>query len=68
MNLDRVTPGNHVPDEVNVIIEIPAHSDPVKYEVDKWVNIEGWEDREAAHREILSSIERYNSAPVKPCF
>jgi len=35
MNLDRVTPGNNVPDEINVIIEIPAHSDPVKYEVDK---------------------------------
>ena len=34
MNLDRVSPGN-IPDEINVIIEIPAHSDPVKYEVDK---------------------------------
>ena len=35
MNLDRVGPGKEVPDEINVIIEIPAHSDPVKYEVDK---------------------------------
>jgi len=35
MNLDRVTPGKDVPENVNVIIEIPAHSDPVKYEVDK---------------------------------
>ena len=35
MNLDRVTPGKNIPDEINVIIEIPAHSDPVKYEVDK---------------------------------
>jgi inorganic pyrophosphatase len=35
MNLDRVEPGKHVPNEVNVIIEIPSHSDPVKYEVDK---------------------------------
>ena len=35
MNLDRVSPGKNVPDEVNVIIEIPSHSDPVKYEVDK---------------------------------
>jgi len=182
MNLDRVTPGNNTPDEVNVIIEIPAHSDPVKYEVDKdtgamfvdrfmntamhypcnygyvphtlsedgdpvdvlvitpiplisgsviccrpicimnmtdesgpdakilavpidklsthyrhiqtmqdlqqqlldqiahffdhykdleankWVRIEGWEDREAAYREILTSIERFNNSPVKPCF
>jgi len=35
MNLDRVSSGNDVPNEVNVIIEIPSHSDPVKYEVDK---------------------------------
>lgn len=35
MNLDRVSPGNNVPDEVNVIIEIPSNSGPVKYEVDK---------------------------------
>lgn len=34
MNLDRVGPGK-VPSEMNVIIEIPAHSDPVKYELDK---------------------------------
>jgi len=35
MNLDRVPTGNKVPNDINVIIEIPAHSDPVKYEVDK---------------------------------
>jgi len=35
MNLDRVTSGKDVPNEINVIIEIPSHSDPVKYEVDK---------------------------------
>ncbi len=35
MNLDKVTSGRDVPNEVNVIIEIPARSDPVKYEVDK---------------------------------
>lgn len=35
MNLDRVSSGGDVPNEINVIIEIPAHSDPVKYEVDK---------------------------------
>ena len=35
MNLDRVGPGSKVPDEVNVIIEIPMNADPVKYEVDK---------------------------------
>jgi inorganic pyrophosphatase len=182
MNLDRVGPGKNVPGEVNVIIEIPAHSDPVKYEVDKetgamfvdrfmntamhypcnygyiphtlsedgdpvdvlvvtpiplisgsvivcrvvgvlnmtdesgpdakllavpvdklcklycgvktpedmppllldqiahffqhykdleegkWVKVEGWADTEAAHREILDSITRYQQAPEKPCF
>ncbi len=35
MNLDRVGPGRNVPEEVNVIIEIPMNADPVKYEVDK---------------------------------
>ncbi|HEY0635356.1 MAG TPA: inorganic diphosphatase [Gammaproteobacteria bacterium] len=35
MNLDRVNSGKDVPNDINVIIEIPAHSDPVKYEVDK---------------------------------
>jgi inorganic pyrophosphatase len=34
MNLDRVNSGVNVPNDINVIIEIPAHSDPVKYEVD----------------------------------
>lgn len=35
MRLDKVTPGDKAPDEINVIIEIPLQSDPVKYEVDK---------------------------------
>ena len=35
MILDRVSSGADVPNDVNVIIEIPANSDPVKYEVDK---------------------------------
>ena len=35
MSLNKVPAGKHLPEEVNVIIEIPAHSDPVKYEVDK---------------------------------
>lgn len=35
MNLDRVSSGADVPSDINVIIEIPSHSDPVKYEVDK---------------------------------
>ena len=35
MILDRVTSGDNPPDEINVIIEIPANAEPVKYEVDK---------------------------------
>ncbi len=35
MNLDRVSSGKDLPNDINVIIEIPSHSDPVKYEVDK---------------------------------
>ena len=182
MNLDRVNPGKNIPEEFNVIIEIPAHSDPVKYEVDKetgamfvdrflntamhfpcnygyiphtlsldgdpvdvlvptpsplisgsviqcrpvgmlmmtdesgedakilampnddlcsiyrdvkdiddvrpelmsqishffenykgndegkWVKLDGWQDKEAAKNEVVTSIQRFNDAPVKPCF
>jgi inorganic pyrophosphatase len=35
MGLMRVSPGDNLPEQINVIIEIPAYSDPVKYEVDK---------------------------------
>ncbi|MEJ8568795.1 inorganic diphosphatase [Elongatibacter sediminis] len=35
MSLDQVPVGNHVPDDVNVIIEIPMNSPAIKYEVDK---------------------------------
>ena len=35
MSLSAVPPGVRVPDEINVIIEIPANTGPVKYEVDK---------------------------------
>ena len=35
MSLFKVGPGNSLPDDVNVIIEIPRYGDPIKYEVDK---------------------------------
>jgi len=35
MSLSNIPAGKNLPEEVNVIIEIPAHADPVKYEVDK---------------------------------
>ena len=35
MNLDRVDAGRDVPNDVNVVIEIPMSGDPIKYELDK---------------------------------
>ena len=35
MNLDRVSSGYDVPNDVNVIIEIPMHAEPIKYEMEK---------------------------------
>ena len=35
MSLDRVPAGKDVPNDCNVIIEIPMRGDPIKYEVDK---------------------------------
>jgi len=35
MSLDRVCSGIDCPNDIDVIVEIPSHSDPVKYEVDK---------------------------------
>jgi inorganic pyrophosphatase len=35
MSLDRVSSGRDVPNDFNVVIEIPMNADPIKYEVDK---------------------------------
>ncbi len=35
MSLHNVPAGSELPDNVNVIIEIPRYGDPIKYEVDK---------------------------------
>jgi inorganic pyrophosphatase len=35
MSINEVSAGKLVPDEFNVIIEIPMNADPIKYEVDK---------------------------------
>jgi len=35
MDLDKIPAGNDVPDDINVIIEIPAHGSPVKYHLDR---------------------------------
>jgi inorganic pyrophosphatase len=35
MNLDKITAGEDLPNDINVVIEIPSHDYPVKYELDK---------------------------------
>jgi inorganic pyrophosphatase len=35
MSLDRVPAGRDIPNDCNVVIEIPMHGEPIKYEVDK---------------------------------
>jgi NAD-dependent DNA ligase (contains BRCT domain type II) len=35
MSFEQINPGKNIPEEINVIIEIPTQGDPVKYEVDK---------------------------------
>jgi inorganic pyrophosphatase len=35
MSLMKVPAGKDVPRDINVVIEIPSHSEPIKYEVDK---------------------------------
>ncbi|MBL0725853.1 MAG: inorganic diphosphatase [Alphaproteobacteria bacterium] len=35
MDLSKIKSGNNVPEDINVCIEISAHSQPIKYEIDK---------------------------------
>src|SRR3989441_4773630 len=35
MSLDRVPAGRDIPNDCNVVIEIPMRAEPIKYEVDK---------------------------------
>lgn len=39
MNLEKIGAGKNAPEEINVIIEVPMGSDPVKYEFDKEMGI-----------------------------
>lgn len=39
MSFSNVPAGQDLPQDFNVIIEIPAHSDPVKYEADKTLGL-----------------------------
>jgi len=35
MDITKIPAGANPPDDINVIIEVPQHADPVKYELDK---------------------------------
>ncbi len=35
MKFSEISPGKDLPNDINVVIEIPANSDPIKYEIDK---------------------------------
>lgn len=35
MSIKSLDAGRDVPNDINVVIEIPSHSDPIKYELDK---------------------------------
>ena len=37
-------------------------------EKNKWVKVEGWVGKAEAETEIVASVERFKSAPVKPQF
>lgn len=43
MDIDKLPIGNNPPDEVNVVVEVPLRSDPIKYEYDKdcgWIFVD----------------------------
>jgi len=35
MDISKIPAGKNAPEEVNVVIEVPQHADPIKYELDK---------------------------------
>src|SRR5437868_7915884 len=35
MRIDKIASGRNVPDDVNVIVEVPVGGEPIKYELDK---------------------------------
>ncbi|HFB2048360.1 MAG: inorganic diphosphatase [Hyphomicrobiaceae bacterium] len=35
MRINKISPGENPPDDINVIVEVPVGGDPIKYELDK---------------------------------
>jgi inorganic pyrophosphatase len=57
MYADVKTPGDVYPHQLAMITHFFEHYKDL--EPNKWVKIEGWHGPEAAHKEIIRSIERY---------
>ena len=60
MSLQKVGTGFDVPNDINVIIEIPLNGEPVKYEVDK-------ESGAIFVDRMLKTSMRYGSPSGRPC-
>jgi inorganic pyrophosphatase len=39
MSFDKIPPGKAIPDDIYVVIEIPANHEPIKYEIEKDYNL-----------------------------
>lgn len=50
MSFETLSPGDDAPDEINVVIEIPANASPVKYEID--------------HRTGMLAVDRFMASPM----
>ena len=62
-----ITELEHVPELTRKQIEhFFAHYKDL--EPNKWVKIEGWEGKEAAKKEIVDSVKRYEETDDKPAF
>ena len=35
MDISKIASGNNVPDDLNMLIEVPLGGEPIKYEIDK---------------------------------
>ena len=53
MSLLNVPAGKDLPEDIYVVIEIPANADPIKYEIDKESGAL-FVDRFMSHRDVLS--------------
>ena len=56
MSLHDIPVGQNIPEDLNVL------------EKNKWVKVYGWEDIDAARKEVIDAVQRFNDLPDKPNF